>query len=316
MTVFRWKRKKDHHFLTNFATSFRVMQLLDGKQTAAAIRVELAKAVKSRKEQGKKIPHLAAILVGNDGGSLTYVNAKVKSCEDIGFESTLIRYDDSITEQALLDKIHELNEDPNIDGFIVQLPLPKHIDELKVTQAVSPLKDVDGFHPENLGKMVLNLPAFLPATPAGIIELIKRNGIETSGKHCVVIGRSNIVGSPMSILLARNENPGNCTVTLTHSRTKNLTEICLQADIIIAAIGRPGFVTAEMVKQGAVVVDVGTTRVQDTTRERGWRLCGDVDFENVAPKCSFITPVPGGVGPMTIASLMINTLKAVELKGL
>lgn len=209
-----------------------------------------------------------------------------------------------------------MNEDPNIDGFIVQLPLPKHIDELKITQAISPSKDVDGFHPQNLGNMVLNLPGFLPATPAGILELIKRNGIETSGMHCVVIGRSNIVGSPMSILLARNESPGNCTVTLAHSRTKNLGEICRQADIIIAAIGRPGFVTAEMVKEGAVVIDVGTTRVEDPSRERGWRLCGDVDFENVAPKCSFITPVPGGVGPMTIASLMINTLKAVELKGL
>lgn len=292
------------------------MQLLDGKQTAADIRRELAQAVRARKEQGKKIPHLAAILVGNDGGSLTYVNAKVKSCEDIGFESTLIRYDDSITEQALLDKIKELNEDSNIDGFIVQLPLPGHIDELKVTQAIDPSKDVDGFHPQNLGNMVLSLPGFLPATPAGILELIRRNGIETSGKHCVVIGRSNIVGSPMSILLARNENPGNCTVTLTHSRTRNLEEICRQADIIIAAIGRPGFVKAEMVKEGAVVIDVGTTRIEDPTRERGWRLCGDVDFENVAPKCSFITPVPGGVGPMTIASLMINTLKAVELKGL
>jgi methylenetetrahydrofolate dehydrogenase (NADP+)/methenyltetrahydrofolate cyclohydrolase len=292
------------------------MQLLDGKKTAASIREELALAVRNRKESGKKIPHLAAILVGNDGGSLTYVNNKVKSCEEIGFESTLIHYDDSITEEALLKKINELNEDPNIDGFIVQLPLPKHIDELKVTQAVLPSKDVDGFHPQNLGNMVLNLPGFLPATPAGIIELLKRNNIETAGKHCVVIGRSNIVGSPVSILLARNTNPGNCTVTLTHSRTKNLTEICQQADIIIAAIGKPEFVTAEMVKEGAVVVDVGTTRVEDATRERGWRLCGDVDFKNVAPKCSFITPVPGGVGPMTIASLMINTLRAVELKGL
>lgn len=292
------------------------MQLLDGKKTAADIKAELAEAVRTRKEQGKKIPHLAAVLVGNDGGSLTYVNAKVKSCEDIGFESTLIRYDDSVSEEILLEKIRELNEDEKIDGFIVQLPLPKHINELKVTQAVNPSKDVDGFHPQNLGNMVLNLPGFLPATPAGILELIKRNGIETSGKHCVVIGRSNIVGSPMSILLARNENPGNCTVTLTHSRTKNLEEICKQADIIIAAIGRPGFVKAKMVKEGAVVIDVGTTRVDDPTRERGWRLCGDVDFENVAPKCSFITPVPGGVGPMTIASLMINTLKAIELKEL
>lgn len=292
------------------------MQLLDGKKTAASIKDELATAVSDRKNKGKKIPHLVAILVGNDGGSQTYVNAKVKACEEIGFESTLIRYDDSITEDVLLKKIQELNDDPTIDGFIVQLPLPKHIDELKITQAVSPLKDVDGFHPQNLGNMVLNLPGFLPATPAGILELLKRNNIETGGKHCVVIGRSNIVGSPVSILLARNTNPGNCTVTLTHSRTRNLTEICQQADIIIAAIGRPGFVSAEMVKEGAVVIDVGTTRVDDATRERGWRLCGDVDFVNVAPKCSFITPVPGGVGPMTIASLMINTLKAVELKEL
>lgn len=292
------------------------MQILDGKKTSADIRAELAEAVNKRKSEGRKIPHLAAILVGNDGGSLTYVTAKVKSCEEIGFQSTLIQYNETISETELLAKIEELNSDPNIDGFIVQLPLPKHIDELKITQAISPTKDVDGFHPQNLGNMVLNLPGFLPATPAGIIELIKRNGIETAGKHCVVIGRSNIVGSPMSILLARNENPGNCTVTLTHSRTSNLVEICQQADIIIAAIGRPGFVKAEMVKQGAVVIDVGTTRVEDASRERGWRLSGDVDFENVAPKCSFITPVPGGVGPMTIASLMINTLRAVELKGL
>lgn len=292
------------------------MQLLDGKQTSAQIRAELAQAVKDRKSNGKKIPHLAAVLIGNDGGSVTYVNAKVKACEDIGFESTLIRYDDSISEEALLKKIHELNEDPNVDGFIVQLPLPKHIDELKITQAINPGKDVDGFHPQNLGNMMLNLPGFLPATPAGIVELIKRNNIPTEGKNCVVIGRSNIVGSPVSILLARNTYPGNCTVTLAHSRTKNLKEICLQADIIIAAIGRPGFVKGDMIKEGAVVIDVGTTRVEDASRERGWRLCGDVDFDQVAPKCSFITPVPGGVGPMTIASLMINTLRAVELKGM
>lgn len=291
------------------------MQLLDGKATAESIRVELAEQVKIRKQEGKKIPHLAAILVGNDGGSLTYVNAKVKACDQIGFESTLIRYDDSVSEEVLLAKVKALNEDKSIDGFIVQLPLPKHIDEMKVTQAISPLKDVDGFHPVNLGNMVLNLPGFLPATPAGIIELIKRNGIDTSGKHCVVIGRSNIVGMPVSIMLARNTNPGNCTVTLTHSKTKNLKEICQSADIIIAAIGRPGFVTAEMVKKGAVIIDVGTTRVDDSSRARGWRLCGDVDFENVSKKASFITPVPGGVGPMTIASLMINTLRAMELKG-
>lgn len=291
------------------------MQILDGKITAKEIKKELAAAVQKRKEEGKKIPHLAAILVGNDGGSMTYVAAKVKACDEIGFESTLIRYDSSVPEDILLEKVQSLNNDRSIDGFIVQLPLPAHIDELKVTQAIDPKKDVDGFHPTNLGNMVLNLPGFLPATPAGIIELIKRNGIETEGKSCVVIGRSNIVGTPLSIMLARNSNPGNCTVTLAHSKTKNLVEICRSADIIVAAIGRPGFVTAEMVKEGAVVIDVGTTRVDDPTRERGWRLRGDVDFDQVAPKCSFITPVPGGVGPMTIASLMINTLKAMELKG-
>ena len=291
------------------------MQLLDGKVTSESIKKELAEAVKKRKDDGKKIPHLAAILVGTDGGSMTYVNAKVKACDQIGFESTLIRYDDSVPEDILLAKVKSLNEDKSIDGFIVQLPLPKHIDELKITQAIDPLKDVDGFHPVNLGNMVLNLPGFLPATPAGIVELIKRNGIETAGKNCVVIGRSNIVGMPLSIMLARNTNPGNCTVTLTHSRTQNLEEICSKADILISAIGKPGFVTEKMVKEGAVVIDVGTTRVPDNSRARGWRLRGDVDFENVSKKASFITPVPGGVGPMTIASLMINTLRAMELKG-
>jgi len=291
------------------------MQLLDGKKTAKEIKLELKDAVQKRKESGRKIPHLAAVLVGNDGGSMTYVAAKVKACEEIGFESTLIRYDSSVPEDILLEKVKSLNEDRSIDGFIVQLPLPSHIDELKVTQAIDPKKDVDGFHPTNLGNMVLNLPGFLPATPAGIVELIKRNGIDTEGKNCVIIGRSNIVGTPLSIMLARNANPGNCTVTLAHSKTENLKELCLKADILIAAIGRPGFVTEDMVKSGAVVIDVGTTRVDDSSRERGWRLRGDVDFENVAPKCSFITPVPGGVGPMTIASLMINTLRAMELKG-
>jgi methylenetetrahydrofolate dehydrogenase (NADP+)/methenyltetrahydrofolate cyclohydrolase len=291
------------------------MQLLDGKATADQIRKELALAVQERKKNGKKIPHLAAILVGNDGGSLTYVGAKVKACDQIGFESTLIRYDDSVPEDILLAKVHALNEDRSIDGFIVQLPLPPHIDEMKITQAIDPKKDVDGFHPVNLGNMVLNLPGFLPATPAGIVELLKRNNIETEGKNCVIIGRSNIVGTPLSIMLGRNTNPGNCTVTLAHSKTKNLKEVCLSADILIAAIGQPEFVTADMVKKGAVVIDVGTTRVEDATRARGWRLKGDVDFEGVAEVCSFITPVPGGVGPMTIASLMINTLKAMELKG-
>jgi methylenetetrahydrofolate dehydrogenase (NADP+)/methenyltetrahydrofolate cyclohydrolase len=291
------------------------MQLLDGRATADIIRKELAEAVLERKRNGKKIPHLAAILVGNDGGSLTYVGAKVKACDQIGFESTLIRYDDSVPEEILLAKVQSLNEDKSIDGFIVQLPLPAHIDEMKITQAIDPKKDVDGFHPVNLGNMVLNLPGFLPATPAGIVELLKRNNIETEGKNCVIIGRSNIVGTPLSIMLGRNADPGNCTVTLAHSRTTNLKELCLTADILIAAIGQPDFVTADMVKPGAVVIDVGTTRVDDATRARGWRLKGDVKFDEVAEKCSFITPVPGGVGPMTIASLMINTLKAMELKG-
>jgi methylenetetrahydrofolate dehydrogenase (NADP+)/methenyltetrahydrofolate cyclohydrolase len=291
------------------------MHILDGKATADEIRKELAAAVQERKKNGKKIPHLAAILVGNDGGSLTYVGAKVKACDQIGFESTLIRYDDSVPEEILLAKVQALNEDRSIDGFIVQLPLPPHIDEMKITQAIDPKKDVDGFHPVNLGNMVLNLPGFLPATPAGILELLKRNKIETEGKNCVILGRSNIVGTPLSIMLGRNANPGNCTVTLAHSRTKNIRKICLSADILIAAIGQPDFVSADMVKEGAVVIDVGTTRVEDASRARGWRLKGDVNFEEVSKKCSFITPVPGGVGPMTIASLMINTLKAMELKG-
>ncbi len=291
------------------------MILLDGKTTSENIRKELGEAIQLRKSKGMKIPHLVAILVGNDGGSKTYVEAKVKACEQIGFESSLIRYDETISEKELLDKVHSLNIDDDIDGFIVQLPLPKHIDEMKVTEAIDPKKDVDGFHPMNLGNMVLNLPGFLPATPAGIIELLKRYKIETEGKNCVVIGRSNIVGMPLSIMLARNTNPGNCTVTLTHSKTKNIKEICRNADIIIAAIGKPDFVTADMVKNGAVVIDVGTTRVEDPTKLSGWKLKGDVKFDEVAEKCSYITPVPGGVGPMTIASLMINTLRAMELKG-
>jgi len=291
------------------------MQILDGRETAEIIRKELSEAVQERKRNGKKIPHLAAILVGNDGGSLTYVGAKVKACDQIGFESTLIRYDETVPEDILLAKVHSLNEDKSIDGFIVQLPLPPHIDEMKITLAIDPKKDVDGFHPENLGKMILNVPGFLPATPAGIMELLKRNHIKTEGKNCVIIGRSNIVGTPLSIMLGRNTSPGNCTVTLAHSRTKNLRELCLTADILIAAIGQPNFITADMVKEGAVVIDVGTTRIADASRARGWRLTGDVDYANVAPKCAWITPVPGGVGPMTIASLMINTLKAMELKG-
>lgn len=290
------------------------MQLLDGKAISQAIKNELMEAVGMRREKGQKIPHLAAVIVGNDGGSITYVGAKVRACKEVGFESTLIHLPEELTEQALLDKVNELNNDPEIDGFIVQLPLPKHIDEKKVTLAIDPKKDVDGFHPVNLGNMVLDLPGFLPATPAGMLELFARYNIDTSGKHCVVIGRSHIVGSPISIMMGRNTSPGNCTVTLTHSRTKNLKELTLQADIIITAIGKPRFVTADMVKLGAVVMDVGITRVEDPTKKSGYKLYGDVDFDNVAPKCSYITPVPGGVGPMTIVSLMMNTLKAMGLK--
>ena len=302
-------------YLTIFARKSERMELLDGKETARIIKVEIAQQVKARKSEGKKIPHLAAILVGTDGGSLTYVANKLKSCEECGFESTLMRYDDSVSEEVLLNKVKQLNEDKSIDGFIVQLPLPAHIDEMKITLAIDPQKDVDGFHPMNLGKMALNLPGFVSATPSGIIELIKRNKLETAGKNCVIIGRSNIVGMPLSIMLSQNTEPGNCTVTLAHSQTANLKEICLTADIIIAALGQPNFVTADMVKDGAVVIDVGTTRVQDSTKVSGWKLVGDVKFDEVAPKCSYISPVPGGVGPMTIASLMMNTLKAMDLKG-
>lgn len=290
------------------------MQIIDGRRVAEEIKKELAEEVIKRLEQGKKIPHLAAILVGSDGASMTYVNAKVKACEEIGFKSTLIHLNAEVSKEELLQKVEELNCDEEIDGFIVQLPLPAHLDALIITQAISPLKDVDGFHPQNVGNMVVNLPGFLPATPMGILELIKRLKIETAGKHCVVIGRSNIVGMPLSIMLGKNNYPGNCTVTLTHSKTNNLEEICRSADILIAAIGQPNYVKATMVKKGAVVIDVGTTRVIDSSRERGWRLVGDVDYENVASICSFITPVPGGVGPMTITSLMLNTLKALELK--
>ena len=291
------------------------MQVLDGKSTSVAIREELSQAVQQRKSQNKKIPHLVAVLVGNDGGSLTYVGAKVRACKEIGFESTLIHLEDSITEKELLNKVDELNNDDEVDGFIVQLPLPKHIDEKKITLAIDPKKDVDGFHPVNLGNMVLNLPGFLPATPAGMLELFKRYDIETSGKHCVVIGRSHIVGAPMSIMMGRNTFPGNSTVTLTHSKTQNLKDITLQADIIITAIGKPGFLTADMVKEDVVIMDVGITRVEDASKKSGYRLRGDVDFDNVSKKASYITPVPGGVGPMTIVSLMMNTLKAMELNG-
>ena len=291
------------------------MQLLDGKATAEKIREELKLAVETRKSRGQKIPHLAAVIVGSDGASRTYVNSKVKTCEKVGFKSTLIEFATDISEEELLAKVNDLNLDDEIDGFIVQLPLPKHIDEHKITLAIRPSKDVDGFHPENIGRMMLNLPCFLPATPAGIVELLDRYAIETSGKHCVVIGRSNIVGSPMSILMWRNAKIGNCTVTITHSRTKHLDEISKSADILIVALGKPEFVTKDMVKDGAVVVDVGIHRVEDASRRSGFKLLGDVKFDEVAPKCSFISPVPGGVGPMTIASLMINTLLAMDLKG-
>jgi methylenetetrahydrofolate dehydrogenase (NADP+)/methenyltetrahydrofolate cyclohydrolase len=289
-------------------------KILDGKATSAQIKEELADAVQLLKAEGKKTPHLAAVIVGENGASVTYVNAKVKTCEAVGFESSLVKLPSDISEEALLAKIEELNNDQRVDGFIVQLPLPEHIDEQKVTEAISPEKDVDGFHPENLGKMVLNLDTFLPATPYGILKLLEKNGIETSGKHCVVMGRSHIVGSPMSILMGRNTNPGNSTVTMVHSRTQNMKEITKQADILIVAVGRPEFVTADMVKDGAVVVDVGIHRVEDSSKKSGFRLLGDVKYDEVAPKCEAISPVPGGVGPMTIAGLMMNTLDAVKRK--
>ena len=290
------------------------MIVLDGKATSAAIIDEIAVEVEKLRSAGKKVPHLAAILVGNDGASQTYVNAKVKACEKVGFESTLVDLPANTTEADLLKTIDDLNNNPEIDGFIVQLPLPEHIDEDKVTLRVAPEKDVDGFHPENVGRMSLGLPTFLPATPNGVMEMLGRYNIETSGKHCVVIGRSNIVGTPMSILMSRNSNPGNATVTLTHSRTSNLKEVCLSADIIIVALGKPNFLTGDMVKEGAVVVDVGIHRIEDSTKKSGFRLVGDVNYEEVAAKCSAISPVPGGVGPMTIASLLQNTLKAIKSK--
>ena len=286
------------------------MQLIDGKAVATQRKKEIAEEVERIIANGGKRPHLAAILVGHDGGSETYVANKVKSCEECGFTSTLIRYEADITEEELLKKVDELNNDSDIDGFIVQLPLPKHIDEQKVTEAIDYRKDVDGFHPINVGRLSIGLPCFLSATPNGIIELLARYNIETKGKKCVVLGRSNIVGKPMANLMMQKSIPGDATVTVCHSHTKDIAEECRQADIIIAALGQPNFVTADMVKEGAVVIDVGTTRVPDSTRKSGFRLCGDVDFENVAPKCSYITPVPGGVGPMTIVSLMKNTLLA------
>ena len=286
------------------------MQIIDGKTVAAAIKKEIAQEVDNIIANGGKRPHLAAILVGHDGGSETYVANKVKACEECGFTSTLIRYEADITEEELLKKVNELNNDSDVDGFIVQLPLPKHIDEQKVTEAIDYRKDVDGFHPVNAGRLAIGLPCFLSATPNGIMELLSRYNIDTKGKKCVVLGRSNIVGKPMANLMMQKSIPGDATVTVCHSHTVNIAEECRQADIIIAALGQPHFLKADMVKEGAVVIDVGTTRVPDATRKSGFRLCGDVDFDNVAPKCSYITPVPGGVGPMTIVSLMKNTLLA------
>lgn len=286
--------------------------LLDGKKTSAEIREEIAQQVQEIKIHNGKIPHLAAVLVGSDGASETYVNSKVKACEECGFTSTLKRFDSSISEEDLLKVIEEINNDPDIDGLIVQLPLPNHISVQKVTDKIKAEKDVDGFHPINVGRMAKNLPSYVAATPFGIIQLLKRYNIETQGKHCVVIGRSEIVGSPMSILMARNAYPGNCTVTLCHSKTANIKEFTQKADIIIVALGRPGFLTADMVKEGVVVVDVGITRVKDETKKSGYSLKGDVDFLEVEKKSSFITPVPGGVGPMTIASLLYNTLQASQ----
>lgn len=282
-------------------------QLIDGKVVADAMKQEIAEKTQTWVDLGNKKPHLAAILVGNDGGSETYVGHKVKACAQVGFDSTLIRLPDTVSEDELLKTIQELNNNKAIDGFIVQLPLPKHIDEQKVIKAIDPAKDVDGFHPVNIGRMVIGLPSYLPATPFGIMTLIERYKIPTQGRHCVVLGRSNIVGKPISILMGRKDYPGDCTVTLCHSRSANLQNIIHQADILIVALGVPGFVKANMVKEGAVVIDVGTTRVEDPTAKNGWRLKGDVLFEEVAPKCSLITPVPGGVGPMTIVSLLHNT---------
>ena len=288
------------------------MELIDGKKIADTIKAEIAAEVEKMVGEGRKRPHLAAVLVGHDGGSETYVAHKVKACEQCGFKSTLIRFEDDVTEQQLLDTIDSLNADADIDGFIVQLPLPKHISEQKIIEAIDYRKDVDGFHPINVGRMSIGLPCFLSATPAGIIELLRRYNVPTKGANCVVLGRSNIVGKPVASLMMQKATPGDATVTVCHSHTNNIKEICRNADIIIAALGSPGFVTEDMVKEGAVIIDVGTTRVPSTLTKSGWKLKGDVDFENVAPKCSFITPVPGGVGPMTIVSLMRNTLLAAQ----
>jgi methylenetetrahydrofolate dehydrogenase (NADP+)/methenyltetrahydrofolate cyclohydrolase len=290
------------------------MQILDGKKVSQALKDQLKLDVAQLFTEGKKVPHLAAILVGNDGASETYVASKVRSCEEVGFKSTLIRFDADISEHLLLEKIQELNHDPDVDGILVQLPLPKHIADEQVINTIDPEKDVDGFHPVSVGKMVQGLPTFIPATPHGIMLMFEHYKINTAGMHAVVIGRSNIVGRPMSILLSENKNPGNCTVTLCHSKTKNIAELCRSADIVVAALGRPEFVKADWIKEGAIVIDVGITRVKDETKKSGFRLKGDVDYDNVAPKCSWITPVPGGVGPMTIAALLNNTYRSCMMK--
>ena len=288
--------------------------LLDGKATSTEIKAEIAQEVAQRLREGKPAPHLVAILVGHDGGSETYVASKIKTCSELGFRSTLIRFEEDVTEARLLETIEKLNHDDDVHGFIVQLPLPKHINEQRIIEAVDPRKDVDGFHPINVGRMSIGLPCFVSATPQGIIELLKRYKVDTQGKHCVVLGRSNIVGKPMAQLLLHKGNPGDCTVTVCHSRTPNIKELCLEADIIVAALGVPEFLKAEMVRPGAVIIDVGTTRVPDASKKSGFRLSGDVAFDEVAPKASYITPVPGGVGPMTIVSLMLNTLQAARLQ--
>ena len=288
------------------------MVLLDGKKISNDIKDEITEEVNKMKANGEKVPHLAAVIVGNDGASLTYVGSKVRACERVGFESTMVRMSNTTSEIELLDKIHELNDNDDIDGFIIQLPLPKQINTQRVLMAVNSEKDVDGFHPTNFGKMALDMSTFIPATPFGILELLERYKVETKGKHTVVIGRSHIVGRPMSILMGRKGFPGNSTVTLTHSQTKNITQITSQADIIISALGVPGFLKAEMVKEGAIIVDVGISRVKDASSQKGYRIVGDVDFKNVSKKASYITPVPGGVGPMTIAMLLLNTLEACK----
>ena len=288
--------------------------LLDGKATSAEIKAEIAQEVAQRLREGKPAPHLVAILVGHDGGSETYVASKIKTCSELGFRSTLIRFEEDVTEACLLETIEKLNHDDDVHGFIVQLPLPKHINEQRIIEAVDPRKDVDGFHPINVGRMSIGLPCFVSATPQGIIELLKRYKVDTRGKHCVVLGRSNIVGKPMAQLLLHKGNPGDCTVTVCHSRTPNIKELCLEADIIVAALGVPEFLKADMVRPGAVIIDVGTTRVPDASKKSGFRLSGDVAFDEVAPKASYITTVPGGVGPMTIVSLMLNTLQAARLQ--